>query len=350
MANAYQVAQSVVGRTIDFDGIYPGECVDLVLYVSNVFGCPLRGNGNQIGTLNPNIGQFADVIPYSPSVKLQVGDILSFSEGGSAYGHTLVYGGGSVSNALVCEQNYNYNKVVVEHRREIASHGILRVVRFRNQDNYKPSGASSTSPQNGNQSNGQKVKVVYKVYEITCDTTDGLDGINGKVIDKFFKCNKVTGEINGDWLIYNRYTGGKGYIKKDCVKEKTNYSKSTKSLADGKEVNPYKKFKSATSDGIDQKDTQAIYSLDQFLQLGRVKWSGFEWGYKSKEDFPSNIKVSGSKTNAHGYLADGDDYIVLQAPNSWGDVTGRIYDTPFGYQGKVYALNGEGVGFTVYVK
>lgn len=348
MANAYKLAQAVVGQSIDVDG-FPGfqpyQCVDLVSYVGAQLGFALRGNGNQIG-LQSGIGKFADVIPFSEGA-LRTGDIIATDEPGSAYGHTFVYGGGTLDNALIIEQNYNNIYKVIEHRRSLRYCTPLRIVRFRNQDNYSPSGGTPTTGGNTGTDVG---KIVYIVYEVTCDKTEGLDGIGGKVVDTFFKCNKVSGQINGEWLIYNRYTGGKGYIRKSCVKEKTDYKKAKIELSDGANINPYEKNRDVTTDGVNQKESNVVYSPEQFLQLGKISWRGFDWVYEVQSKFPSDIAIPGRVTNAHGYLADKDGYIVLEAPENWGNSLGNVYDTPFGHKGKVYSIRGEDDNFVVYIK
>ena len=343
MTNAYQLAQSVVGQTVG-----SGECVALVDWIAMQYGHRLWGNGNQIGT-DAGVSAFADVFPYTPGMELKVGDILSTFETSTPYGHTGVYGGGPVSNALYIEQNYNYQRFVIEHRRNIEAYGakILRVVRIRAQDNYSPgnnAGGSSDSP-------SKKSGIQRTFYEITCDKVEGIKGVGDHtVLDTFYKCNKVTGKINGEWLIYDKYDGSVGYIPKSCVTEKKEYSKQDKK-EDKKEVekaNGYDTFPDKTDDGLDQSGTQPIYTLAQFISLGRINYSGYEWTYSSGSNFPASVNVNKSY-NAYGFLSDSDGNIILSVPSSWGDVKGRIYNTPFGFKGKVYLTN-EKTSIDVYVR
>lgn len=343
MTNAYQLAQSVVGQTVG-----SGECVALVDWIAMQYGHRLWGNGNQIGT-DAGVSAFADVLPYTPGMELKVGDILSTFETSTPYGHTGVYGGGPVSNALYIEQNYNYQRFVIEHRRNIEAYGakILRVVRIRAQDNYSPgnnAGGSSDSP-------SKKSGIQRTFYEITCDKVEGIKGVGDHtVLDTFYKCNKVTGKINGEWLIYDKYDGSVGYIPKSCVTEKKEYSKQDKK-EDKKEVekaNGYDTFPDKTDDGLDQSGTQPIYTLAQFISLGRINYSGYEWTYSSGSNFPASVNVNKSY-NAYGFLSDSDGNIILSVPSSWGDVKGRIYNTPFGFKGKVYLTN-EKTSIDVYVR
>lgn len=355
MTNAYQVAQRVVGQSIDVDGgppppFSPYQCVDLVNWVAQQFGGSLWGNGNQIGIGN-DVSSFADVIPYTNESQLRVGDIISTNETTTPYGHTLVYGGGGVDNARVIEQNFNNITHVIEHTRSITGYGatILRIVRIRGQDNYTPDGSSGTSADSGKSKKSGGVQRTF--YEIVVDKVEGIKG-NGDntVLDTFYKCNKVTGKINGEWLIYDKYNGTVGYLPKSAVKEKTEYSKQDKEPAkkEVEKANGYDKFSDKTSDGLDQSGTQQIYTLAQFISLGRVEYSGYEWTYSSGNNFPTSVNVNKSY-NAYGFLSDQDGHIILSVPSSWGDVKGRLYDTPFGFKGKAYLTN-EKTSIDVYVR
>lgn len=355
MTNAYQVAQRVVGQSIDVDGgppppFSPYQCVDLVNWVAQQFGGSLWGNGNQIGIGN-DVSSFADVIPYTNESQLKVGDIISTNETTTPYGHTLVYGGGGVDNARVIEQNFNNITHVIEHTRSITGYGatILRIVRIRGQDNYTPDGSTGTTADSGKAKKSGGVQRTF--YEIVVDKVEGIKG-NGDntVLDTFYKCNKVTGKINGEWLIYDKYNGTVGYLPKSAVKEKTEYSKQDKEPGkkEVEKANGYDKFSDKTSDGLDQSGTQQIYTLAQFISLGRVEYSGYEWTYSSGNNFPTSVNVNKSY-NAYGFLSDQDGHIILSVPSSWGDVKGRLYDTPFGFKGKAYLTN-EKTSIDVYVR
>ena len=144
--------------------------------------------------------------------------------------------------------------------------------------------------------------------------------------------------------------GTVGYIPKGAVTEKKEYSKQDK--GEGKKevdkANGYDIFPDKTDDGIDQSGTQPIYTPAQFISLGRVEYSGYEWTYSSASSFPQNTNVN--KTfNAYGFMTDQDGNIIMAVPKSWGDVTGRVYNTPFGARGKVY-LTTEKTSVDVYLK
>lgn len=355
MTNAYKIAQQYVGQCLDFDG-YPPEqpyqCVDLVMIVAKQFGFELWGNGNQIGTIG-YISSFADVIPYTSGMTLRVGDIFSTTEpgggDGTVYGHTFVYGGGDLSNALIVEQNYQH-QCTIEHRRAIYGYGntIHRIVRIKSQDNYEPT--DSNGALIGNAKESEKF-IARDFFEITCDKVEGIKSpSDSTVVETFYKCNKVSGKINGEWLIYDKYDGSVAYIPASCVNKLEEYSttkKEEKKKYD--KPNGYDWFTDKTNDGLDQSGTQKIYSLAQFISLGRITEANYEWTYSSGDSFPNNINVLGKGYNAYGFLSDGDGNIIMSAPSSFGDVMGKVYNTPFGFKGKVYTTNDK-TSFDVYVR
>ena len=350
MTNAYKIAQQYVGQCLDYDGAWGYQCVDLVLFVSKQFGFELWGDGNQIGTIG-DLSTFADIIPYSEGMTLQVGDIISTDDepGAEGHGHVFVYGGGELSNALVIEQNVR-GSCTIEHRRVVVGYGnrILRVVRIKSQDNYTPT--DSDGALIGNAKESEKF-VARDFFEITCDKVEGIKSPGDTtVIETFYKCNKVSGKINGEWLIYDKYDGSVAYIPVSCVKKLDDYSttkKEEKKKYD--KPNGYDWFTDKTSDGLDQSGTQKIYSLAQFISLGRIKEANYEWTYSSGDSFPSNVNVLGKGYNAYGFLSDGDGNLIMSAPSSFGDVIGKVYNTPFGFKGKVYTTN-EKTSFDVYVR
>lgn len=354
MTNAYKIAQQYAGQCVDTDGFPPPpdslyQCVDLVDAVARQFGFTLRGNGNQIGIGN-DVSAFADVVPYSDGMELKVGDIISTdNEPGTIYGHVFVYGGGDLSNALVVEQNFQ-GQCTVEHRRAVVGYGnvFLRVVRIRGQDNYTP--ANSDGSLSGNAQSSTKT-VARDFFEITCDKVEGIKSPgDSTVIETFYKCNKVTGKINGEWLIYDKFDGSVAYIPVSCVKKLDDYSTTKKEEKKKYETpNGYDWFTDKTADGLDQSGTQKIYSLAQLISLGRIKEANYEWTYSAGNSLADSVKIPGKGYNAYGFLSDGDDNIVMSAPKAFGDVIGKTYNTPFGFKGKVYTTN-EKTSFDVYVR
>lgn len=91
----------------------------------------------------------------------------------------------------------------------------------------------------------------------------------------------------------------------------------------------------------------ATISLSQFMFDGVVYWSGYKFTYYSQSVLPGGgLSIPGRHVNADGYVADGDGYIVLagSAPK------GTVYDTPFGYKGKIYDRGTYGNHLDVYIR
>lgn len=352
MTNAYKIAQQYVGQCVDFDGQYGYQCVDLVNMVAHHFGFFMAGEGAKDLGIASDLSSYADVIPYTPGMTLRVGDIITTREPsgvGWEYGHVFVYGGGDISNALIIEQNYQH-QCTIEHRRAITGYGntLINVIRIKSQDNYEPTDSNGAII--GNAKESDKF-IARDFFEITCDKVEGVKSpSDSTVVETLFKCNKLSGKINGEWLIYDKYDGSVAYIPASCVKKLDEYSttkKEEKKKYD--KPNGYDWFTDKTSDGLDQSGTQKIYSLAQFISLGRITEANHEWTYSDGDSFPSNVNVLGKGYNAYGFLSDGDGNIIMSAPSSFGDVIGRVYNTPFGFKGKVYATNDK-TSFDVYVR
>lgn len=91
----------------------------------------------------------------------------------------------------------------------------------------------------------------------------------------------------------------------------------------------------------------ATISLSQFMFDGVVYWGGYKFTYYSQSVLPGGgLSIPGRHVNADGFVSDGDGYIVLagSAPK------GTIYDTPFGYKGKIYDRGTYGNHLDVYIR
>lgn len=88
-------------------------------------------------------------------------------------------------------------------------------------------------------------------------------------------------------------------------------------------------------------------SLSQFMFDGVVYSGGYKFTYYSQSVLPGGgLSIPGRHVNADGFVSDGDGYIVLagSAP------LGTVYDTPFGYKGKIYDRGTYGNHLDVYVQ
>lgn len=91
----------------------------------------------------------------------------------------------------------------------------------------------------------------------------------------------------------------------------------------------------------------ALYSLESFMFSGVVNWGGNKFTYYSQQVLPGEgLAVPGRHVNAAGYVSDADGYLVLagSAPK------GTVFDTPFGYQGKIYDRGTVGNHLDVYIR
>lgn len=96
-----------------------------------------------------------------------------------------------------------------------------------------------------------------------------------------------------------------------------------------------------------QTSTERSYNLSDFMFSGVVYWSGYKFTYYSQSVLPGGgLLIPGRHVNADGYVSDGDGYIVLagSAP------LGTVYDTPFGYKGKIYDRGTSGNHLDVYIR
>lgn len=91
----------------------------------------------------------------------------------------------------------------------------------------------------------------------------------------------------------------------------------------------------------------AEYSLSDFLFKGSISWGGYRFTFYSQQVLPGGgLEIPGRHVNPAGYVSDADGYIVLagSAPK------GTVYDTPFGYQGKIYDRGTVGNHLDVYIR
>ena len=156
------------------------------------------------------------------------------------------------------------------------------------------------------------------------------------------------GEFSGNWFIYRRFTGDVGYIPANCVSRS---GESTKPViwAPAKPVNVHTKFPDQTYDGLSQVGTQMVVSVEEFIRKGRINYLGYEWMYDNKEDFKNPDKLS-VRINAHGFLVDHTDKIILNMPEAYQAVNGTVLKTPFGAEGIVRASHTTGGEVIVYIR
>ena len=98
--DAMDYVASLEGRSMDYDGAYGAQCVDLIKYYYKYLGVAnyARGNGKDYATnaLPPGWQRIKGAIP-------QKGDILVYTSGGGGYGHVAIAESPNVS----WHQNFN---------------------------------------------------------------------------------------------------------------------------------------------------------------------------------------------------------------------------------------------------
>lgn len=93
--------------------------------------------------------------------------------------------------------------------------------------------------------------------------------------------------------------------------------------------------------------SSALYTLPQFIFSGVVNWGGYRFTYYSQQVLPGGgLQIPGRHVNAGGYVSDADGYIVLAGSAPMG----TVFDTPFGYQGKIYDRGTVGNHLDVYIR
>ena len=92
--------------------------------------------------------------------------------------------------------------------------------------------------------------------------------------------------------------------------------------------------------------TAKLFDLDDFMFRGVIYWSGYKFTYYSEKVLPGGgLQIPGRHVNADGYVADEDGYIVLAGDASMG----TVFETPFGYKGKIYDRGTVGNHLDVYI-
>lgn len=92
--------------------------------------------------------------------------------------------------------------------------------------------------------------------------------------------------------------------------------------------------------------TAKLLDLDDFMFRGVIYWSGYKFTYYSEKVLPGGgLRIPGRHVNSDGYVADEYGYIVLA-----GDAAmGTVFETPFGYKGKIYDRGTVGNHLDVYI-
>lgn len=238
MANAYDIALSFVGQSIDVEtngmkaipkvvlAAYRGslyQCVDLPNLVANKLGfgswngtpgSASTGNGNEMqNTVNRNN---ADVFPFDGS-KLQPGDIVTLYPN-----HVYVYGSGTYPNITVVEQNVNGHSWVDQTTANRASWGEtpIAIIRFKNQSKSTGASDSGTDSSSDSSSSGQFDSTdSWEAYEVICDEIQAGPRT-------FLKCEIVYGLAQNEKIAIRLNDGSSHSVDRECLKRRTDLDKS----------------------------------------------------------------------------------------------------------------------------
>ena len=121
--NFQEFVKKYTNKTVDFDGAYGGQCVDLFnKYLVDVLGItnPIQqfpvASAYQIFGYAKNNTNFV-CIPNDPTAVPQAGDIMIWNQGVGPHGHVGIYVEGDVMNFKSFEQNWNgvQKCIIVNH-------------------------------------------------------------------------------------------------------------------------------------------------------------------------------------------------------------------------------------------
>ena len=103
-AEAVNWANSKVGQSLDYDGVYGAQCVDLIKYYYKYLGVsPVSGNGCDYA--NNSLPSGWQRIKYYSGFSPKPGDIAVWTYASSSYGHVAIITSATTSCMNVVEQN-----------------------------------------------------------------------------------------------------------------------------------------------------------------------------------------------------------------------------------------------------
>lgn len=104
-----QFKEKYLGKKVDFDGYYGGQCVDLYRqYVKEVLGFPQSpGVGGAAEIWDSASPEYYDFIPNSPTGVPTAGDIVIWNRrAGGGFGHVAIFLRGDVNSFVSLDQNW----------------------------------------------------------------------------------------------------------------------------------------------------------------------------------------------------------------------------------------------------
>lgn len=140
-SQAVSWANSQIGKSLDYDGVYGAQCVDLIKYYYSYLGVsPVNGNGCDYAT-NKLPNNSWNRIKYYNGFVPQPGDIAVWTYASSAYGHVAIITSANSSSMNVVEQNGS-TQVTKTHSYSYSYGTFYGVIRPNFKANAAPSYAS----------------------------------------------------------------------------------------------------------------------------------------------------------------------------------------------------------------
>ena len=104
-------AQAQIGKSLDYDGAYGCQCVDLIYYYYQALGATVMG-GNAIDYATNALPAGWQRITFGDGVTAQPGDIAVWSGWNNPNGHVAIVESADSTAMNVIEQNFNYHSYV----------------------------------------------------------------------------------------------------------------------------------------------------------------------------------------------------------------------------------------------
>lgn len=311
-AEAVEWLNAQVGKSLDYDGAYGAQCVDLIKYYYNLFGCAKYAIGDgcdyATNTLPPGWTRIQGGTP-------QTGDVLVWTGGPSGDGHVAVYGGGN---------NYfhqNWSGQYVEIITKSYTTGIT----------YKAGGFAPywgvIRPQFGNHTTHSYDTYVYywashphyKCYKCSCgEIKENRD--EPTYIDSCAQCRVGKTTVHSDKKVY--YTGERVELTWDTASNATHYNFYLMKKDSSGEYNTKiewinnLKQTSYCYDGLPDGDYMIeLYSYDS----NHWETDGSDWCHEMADLIYFTVSKD-TKINQHiGMFYNNSRYELYNATMSWKD-------------------------------
>ena len=143
-------AKNQVGKSLDYDGHYGAQCVDLIAFYYKYLGTKTPG-GNARNYTKNKLPSGWSRIKYSSGFKAVPGDVAVFSYGSSGYGHVGIVIDSTSSNMTLVDQygstDHKTHKTKYSYKHKYKFYGVIRPD-FAGAPSYKITTKTSTNETN----------------------------------------------------------------------------------------------------------------------------------------------------------------------------------------------------------